>query len=78
MFIICDLKNLVIRNFVICCFSQCVMMKSAHSEAMLQFESPVGMISVYVDNVVFVLQSHCWTLCSLNFQELNFTTIAQY
>lgn len=48
------------------------------SEAMLQFESPVGMISVYVDNEVFVLQSHCWTLCALFFQELNFITIAKY
>jgi hypothetical protein len=54
------------------------MMKSAHSEAMLQFESPVGMISVYVDNEVFVLYCHCWKLCALNFQELDFTTIAKY
>lgn len=77
MFILCDLKNLVIWNFVNCCSSQCVMMKSARSEAMLQFESPLGMISVYVDNEVFVLQSHCWKLCALNFQELNFTTIAK-
>lgn len=78
MFIICELKNLVIRNFVNCCSSQWVMMKSAHSEAMLRFESPVGMKSLYVDNHVFVLQSHCWTWCALNFQELNFTTIAKY
>lgn len=38
-------------------YVQCLLyvMKSARSEAMLQFESPVGMISVYVDNEVFVL-----------------------